>query len=475
MLFIGLDVGTQGVRCIAVDVNGKVAASASKNFARLNIASSEEQKEQAPEDWWAVVQEVLREVCIRVPVCRICAVAVDGTSGSVVPLDKENKAICPALMYNDTRSRPQALLLQESGLANEHQAKHGYKINASFALPKIRWCIDQGLTAAKYVNQTDYIVGKLTDEYGVTDYSNALKMGYDLLNLCWGDYIYEYGVDRSLLPQVIPCGQIIAKVTVLASEQTGLPAGVPVCAGATDGYASSLAAGISKPGDWASVLGTTLVLKGITKKLISVGNGSFYSHKHPDGWWLPGGASNAGGRYLDETFGKERFEALNSQVPRLIPSGEFCYPFTGIGERFPFDAPTMKPFCTIHGNDALHYAAAMEGVGYVERMAYEMLEQIGVDVSSSIFTTGGGCRSPEWLDIRASILGRQLKVPRYTDAAIGVAMLAAAQMYFGCLSDAVANMCEIVQRIDPVSALIDQYNELYGVFCRKCAESVKEN
>lgn len=474
MLFIGLDIGTQGARCVAADEKGRVAASASKSFAKLNCATQAGWREQNPRDWWGAAREVLRAVCAQVPANEIRAVTIDGTSGTVVPLDAENRPIGNALMYDDARSRPQAVLLQESKVADAHQALHGYRIGASFALPKIRWCIDQGMQAVRYANQADYIVGLLTGEYGVTDYANALKMGYDLVNLRWDDYITAFGVDKQMLPRVIACGEVIAPVTAAASLETGLPTGTPVCAGATDSYASSLAAGLAGPGDWASVLGTTLALKGITENILLDKTGSVYCHKHPQGWWMPGGASNAGGRYLNENFGKDRFAELNQKAQGVsLPTGGLCYPTTGIGERFPFDAPSMKPFRQVSGREEAHYVAAMEGVGYVERMAYENLEKMGATVGQRIFTAGGGCRSELWLSIRATILNRQLQVPRYMDAAVGCAMLAAANMHYSNLREAVANMCEIVQTVDPIPGLKAQYDEVYAAFCAQCAEAAK--
>lgn len=466
MLFLGIDVGTQGVRCAAVDASGHVYAHAEKSFAVINAAKAEGHKEQLPEDWWCALKESLAELFRSVSPSEIRAVSLDGTSGTVVALDENYRVISPALMYNDARSKIEAEELVP--IAWEHEKKMGYTFNSSYALPKIKWCIIRGINAAHFVNQADYIVGRLTGEYCVTDYSNALKMGYDLIDMSWSRYISEYGVEIKSLPNVVKNGTLIARVNSEAAAETGLREGTGIYAGTTDGIASSIAAGLSDPGDWASVLGSTLVIKGITEKIIRNDSGSIYCHRHPEGWWMPGGASNAGGVYLNDVFGKEHFEAYNSKLGTIIPSGGLCYPFSGVGERFPFYAPNMKPFNNVSGDTLHHYAAAMEGVGYVERMIYEVLEKGGAEVSESINTVGGGCKSPEWLEIRASILGRELKVPQHADASVGAAMIAAAGEEFGKLSEAVRSMCVIEKKIEPNEKYVDRYSEIYGEFYEAC-------
>ena len=96
------------------------------------------------------------------------------------------------------------------------------------------------------------------------------------------------------------------------------------------------------------------------------------------------------------------------------------------GERFPFVNPQAEAFFIGDAQDErTRYAAAMEGVGYVERLCYDMLEGLGCEVGEELFTAGGACRSEEWLRVRASILQKTLKVPANIDAAMGSAMLAA--------------------------------------------------
>lgn len=461
--FIGIDLGTQGVRGAAVTESGEILGYCSQPYACLNAAENSAYKEQNPQDWWEALCAVLRALSKIAP--DAAALSIDGTSGTILALDGNCNSLGNAIMYNDPRAGEQAARL--SSLAADHQRRHGYRFNSSFALPKILWCIENNIPAARYVHQTDYILGKLTGIYDVTDFSNALKTGYDLIDECWPDFVRQ-AVAPLPLPQVVPCGSVIGKISNCASQITGLRPQTLVCAGATDGYASSLAACAVRPGDWASIIGTTLILKGVSAQLIPDPQGRIYSHKHPQGWWMPGGASNVGGRCLNEWFGSENFDRLNSRACQAAPSGKLVYPLLSPGERFPFVDPAFPGFCPPDfSSQEQRYAAVLEGVGYAERMCYDLLADLGCSVSQSIYTAGGACKSPAWLQIRANILNKSLKIPQAADAAVGSAMLSASVLHFGSLTAAVSQMGRIKTIVEPEPQKAKIYDELYQQFVQE--------
>lgn len=470
MLFLGIDIGTQGVRGIAADREGKVLASASEAFAELNCAVEEKHYEQKPEDWWAAASCVIHRCMDQlrekgIDGKEIRAVAIDGTSGTILPVDSSFSPLCNALMYNDMRSAKEAEAVHRAGAGLER--KLGLKFNASFALPKIVWIRENRPDiyekTAAFVHQADYIVGKLSGEYRVSDYSNALKSGFDLVDNVWPDFIEkDLGIDRGLLPEIKAPGVRIAEVSAQAAAEFGFGSGTVVAAGATDGYSSALATGAVREGDWASIIGTTLVLKGVTKNLLADPSGSSYSHKLPSGYWMLGGAANIGGRCLNDFFSKDEFDALNITVEANIPTGVISYPLHGRGERFPFLDPEAA--CFFWGDISrpeVRYAAIMEGVAYAERLALERMEACGARVGSRIYTTGGACRSEEWMKIRASVLNRELAVPEVTEAAMGTAILAASTIAFDSLEEASEKMIRIGRTVQPEAALAGEYEEIY--------------
>lgn len=175
-----------------------------------------------------------------------------------------------------------------------------------------------------------------------------------------------------------------------------------------------------------------------------------------------GGASNIGGRCLNDFFGKEEFETRNRRVMEVIPTKVICYPLHGIGERFPFLDPKARAFVLGDISDPqVHYAALMEGVAFAERLAFEHMQKCGACVGKEIYTAGGACNSLEWLKIRASVLDKMLKVPENTGAAMGCAILAASASCYHDLSEAAEHMVSYRNTIEPVHRLVAVYDELY--------------
>lgn len=467
MLFMGIDVGTQGARCVVVDEAGKLAAAHSVPFESLNVSKTDGWYEQPPDAWVEAVERAV-QVCTSQLGCpeSIDAVSVDGTSGTILALDSSMRPLTNGIMYNDTRAKGQVQRVRDamSGI----EAKLGYRFGSSFSLPRMLWLKEERPEVWErtrlIVHQADYITGMLCGEYGASDDSNALKSGYDLIEGCWPEAIEsKLGIETEKLPRVVHPGERIARVSATASARLGLPTSAWVVGGSTDGYASALAAGAVAPGRQASILGTTLVLKGVTRKLIVDPDGSAYSHRLPDGAWLLGGAANLGGRALDLVRGGHTYEEMDAQAQGLIPTGVHCYPLTGRGERFPFVKGDCEAFYLGELRAETLYPAVMEGVAFAERMALEHMDRLGCEAGDTIYTAGGACRSELWLRIRASVLNRQLRLPEVAEAAMGSALLAAISRC-GSLERAAGTMLRCKTSIDPDPTLVKPYQELYSRF-----------
>ena len=467
MLFMGIDVGTQGVRCVVSDECGRIAAAHSVPFETLNIARQEGWYEQSPAHWQAAAEQAITACTATLPNAgEIQTISIDGTSGTIVPLDAAMQPLCNGIMYNDPRTKDQAGRIHAA--MGHIEKKLGYKFGASFSLPRILWVHDERPEIYEktrvFAHQADYIAGLLCGEFAVSDYSNALKTGYDLIAGKWPrEYETALGLDLSKFPKIVGPGMPIAHVTAEAAARLGLPKTAVVTGGSTDGYASALAAGAVGAGKWASIIGTTFVLKGVTDRLIIDPNGSSYSHMLPSGEWMLGGAANLGGRVLNFARGEKSFDEMNAAAEALIPTGVRCYPLTGRGERFPFVLGDCEAFYVGDVTGGKLYPAIMEGVGFAEKLAFDHMQALGCPVGDTIYTTGGACRSPLWLKIRASILGRTLMVPEVVDAAMGSALLAASSA-FGGLDRAAAQMIRYSTTMDPDPVLVERYGEIYPRF-----------
>ena len=300
----------------------------------------------------------------------------------------------------------------------------------SWALPKLLWLLRAGGGApvgARLMHQSDFINRHLTGGATATDTSHALKTGAHLINGDWPEGLMaELGVPQRILPPLTRPGTIIGTVGVAAAASTTIPRGTPVIAGMTDGCAAQLGAGVVEVGRWNSVLGTTLVLKGVTRELLHDPSGAVYSHRAPDGHWLPGGASSTGGGAISLEFGGRDVRELDERARAFGPAGIVRYPLVGVGERFPFVAPDARAFSTgAARDDGERYAALLEGVAFIERLAFDHLDMLGAPMDGAIVLTGGATRSDHWCQLRADVLGRPVCVPVNAEPALGMAMLAA--------------------------------------------------
>lgn len=423
---VGIDLGTQSVRVVLVEPDGTEVGSGS---APLDSERSDGVRhEQDPEAWWVAVGRAAREATDGLGGRPVDGLAVCSTSGTILLADEEGSPLTPAIMYNDGRAGAEAGTAQEAG--REVWDSLGYRMGSSYALPRLLWMLGHGLGegASRMMHQADFVASRLAGEPVATDWSHALKTGWDLINERWPEKVMErLGVPVALLPPVRRPGTDLGEVCSGAAEHTGIPAGTPIRAGMTDSCAAQIAAGALEPGRWNSVLGTTLALKGVAPDLLRDPDGVVYCHRHPDGGWLPGGASSTGAGVIPEMFPDADLERLNGEAERRGPSSAVFYPLATKGERFPFSAPEARSFWEGEPEDEVdRYRAVLEGVAFVERLCFAHLRHLGAEVSGPVSSTGGGAKSRLWSQIRADVLGMPVVVPRSSEGSVGMAILARA-------------------------------------------------
>ncbi len=474
VLVLGIDVGTQGARAVICDGQGRGVAEAERPFPLAAATSLPPGwAEQDPNQWWSASAEVIREAIGKLPAsgrgpADVAAVSVTSTSGTLCDVDAAGERQGPALMYNDRRSDAEAAEVNRVGV--ELAGKLGYRFAASFSLPKLLWLArndaDRFRRARWFLSPTDFINGRLTGDWGYTDHTNALKAGYDLLEGQWPSFIErELGIALERLPEVVAPGARIGEVTASAATATGLRGGTPVVAGMTDGCASQVATGAIGLGDWSSTLGTTLVIKGVSRDLLRDPKGRVYCHKHPDGYWLPGGASNTGGECIARRFEKAELAGLARLAPLRTPTGLLVYPLTRKGERFPFNHGDAEGFTIGETTDrAMLYTAYLEGVAYVERLAYDVLVELGAPPAAAVSIAGGTAKVDAWTQIRADVLQKTLLVPESSGGAMGAAIVAAGSVMHDGLVAAARAMVRIGKRVQPRPELKAHYDERYARF-----------
>jgi len=469
-LFVGIDTGTGGVRAMAVTESGHVAARSQLDLDPALLHISPDLHEQPPEAWWEAVCDacaaLMAQIRTRgVPGARLAAVAVDGTSGTLVCLDKDGQPVRPSMMYNDPRGAGEAEELNALGAST--CGKLGYRFKSSFALAKLAW-VHRNEPAvfertALVAHQADFIVRRLTGTRAASDFSNALKTGYDLIDERWPEWLDA--AYRERLPDVVAPGTRVGAVCPDAAARTGLPEGLAVAAGATDGTAACIASGASRPGDINTTVGTTLVFKAISDRIGTHPDGIVYSHRLPGDRWLPGAASNTGAEWTTALFPGEDLAALDRAAQSRLPSPILAYPLVRQGERFPFLCASAEGFCVPEADDHVdRFAAYLQGTALVERMACEVLEGVIGETTGEVFSTGAASGSDPWLQCRADVTGRVMHRPAHPESAFGSAILAAACVHFPELGEACRRMVRIERTFEPDGANREAYEAIFARF-----------
>jgi sugar (pentulose or hexulose) kinase len=417
-LFLGIDVGTSGVRTCAIDGDERVVGATSVPLPapRQDGAAID----QEPGYWWRATCDAIQALGRSVDLKNVWRIAVDGTSGTLLLTDAAGRPCSPGLMYNDARATAEAARIK--AIAPAESGAHG----PSAALAKLLYLLGASIRTQAHhaLHQADWIAGRLANRFGTSDENNALKLGYDPVTRAWPAWLDALQVPRTLLPQVLVPGVTIGPIDPAVAASLGLPETAIICAGTTDGVASFIATRAAAPGDAVTALGTTLVLKLLSDQPIFAPAQGVYSHRLGDRW-LAGGASNTGGGALLAHFSAKRMAELTPRLDPTRPTGLDYYPLPKLGERFPVSDPQLAPRVTPRpADDAQFFQGLLEGIAAVEGLAYQALRDLGAPTLNRVISIGGGARNAAWTAIRQRVLGVPVSVAVETEASFGTALLA---------------------------------------------------
>lgn len=449
-LFVGIDLGTSGIRTLVVDETGLIHAKASRPIQGERRNGLHRQN---PEEWWQAVCGTV-SACISqltqfgVSISQLRSVAIDGTSGTVVPTDRDGQCTGPAIMYDDASGRQ---FLTELSRTRSTAVLSLSALGAAYWLKNN----DSQPSSSQLLPQATWVCRQLIGSAVPTDYSNALKFGYDLEKSQY--YTWIDPAICAQLPAVVEPGTILGELCRKASKQTQLPEGLPIVAGVTDGVASCIASGLHRPGDYSTSLGSTLVFKSLSEHRST--HPLLYSHKLPGGYWLPGAASNTGASWITAWFPDADLPRMDAEALRYLPSKDTVYPLTLEGERFPFAINSARAILPPGLSDARKFAACLQGTACLERMAYTLLDEaLGVPPGKGeVYSTGGGSYSDSWMQLRADLCQRVYHRPACAEAAFGAAILAAAGIRHSTLPEAIQRMTHQSKTFAPRRELEEAY------------------
>ena len=408
--FLGIDFGTSGARAIAIDHQAQIVSQVKVDFG------------QSPANLGLQWQQALFKLLFDIPReirKDLKKIAINGTSSTVLLSDRQGRILREPILYNDARGQS---FLED--IASFAPADHVVN-SATSSLAKLFWLREQPYfsDASYFLHQADWLGFLLHGKLGISDYHNALKLGYDVTNLCYPVWLKEQDF-RNLLPTLIAPGEAIGNVTQEACDRFLISPNCLVCGGTTDSIAAFIASGACQPGEAVTSLGSTLVLKLLSTQKIESREYGIYSHRLGK-LWLTGGASNTGGAVLKQFFTPEELASLPAQIDPTKTSKFDYYPLLSPGERFPFNDPNLLPRLKPRPQSKVEFLyELLAAIARIEAQGYTKLQELGANNLTKVITAGGGSVNQTWQKIRQQHLGVTTSKAKYTEAAYGSALLA---------------------------------------------------
>ncbi|KAF0095472.1 MAG: xylulokinase [Puniceicoccaceae bacterium 5H] len=476
---LGLDVGTSSTKAVLIDTDGNVIDTCAPTYPFQTPRPL--WAETDPHLWWDAAIKAIRQMVEKVGADQIVGIGLTGQMHGLVLLDAQGEVLRPCIMWNDQRTARQCEQITRKVGASQVLEITGNPILPGFTAPKIQWVAEHEPEVfsriAKILLPKDYLRYKLTGEYfgEVSDAS-----GTSLLNVAqrkWSDSMIEaLGIQRSQLPELTESPVASTRVSAAAAKLTGLREGTPVIAGGGDQAAGAIGCGIIREGVFSATLGTSGVVFAHSDKYRVEPEGRLHAFCHavPGAWHLMGVMLAAAGSYQwwHDMLGQEDFEALNQGAAKVPAGAEglFYLPYL-TGERCPHPDPNVRgAFIGLslrHGKGHMT-RAVLEGATYGMRDMLLLMRKLGLS-SDRIIASGGGAKSPLWLQILAD----QYETPVVTvnakeGAAYGAALLASvgAEVYPD-VAAAVNTALRETGRVDPgsdaetYSRLHPMYQDLY--------------
>lgn len=441
--FLGVDVGTSGVKAILVSESGDVVASATTPLALSTPQPG--WAEQDPEAWWQASIAAIRNVLAARSDAEVAAVGISGQMHSSVFLDGQGDVIRPALLWCDGRTTAECREITES-VGGESKLRDLARNPAleGFTLPKVLWLRNHEPQAFARLSTVllpkDFIRYRLTGALATEPSDASATLMFDTAELQWSTEILDaVRLPQSIVPDVGGSAEVLGRLTVDAAELTGLASGTPVVGGGADNACGAAGVGVIATGEAVASWGTSgTVLAPTSEPLVDpLLRAHTFCHVAPNTWYLMGVVLAAGGAFAwfrdqlarDLAGAADANERLNAEAATIAPGAEGVtfLPYLQ-GERTPHrDASMRAAFLGLSlAHTRAHLArAVIEGVCFALRDSVSILNELGL-APGQMLLTGGGARSPFVRRLQSEVFGLPVCcVNREEGPAYGAALLAA--------------------------------------------------
>ncbi len=457
-MYIGLDLGTSGLKAILIDTSQAVLAEAT---APLSVSRPHDGwSEQNPADWIAAAETALEGLAAQRSLAAVRGIGLSGHMHGATVLDKSDEVIRPCILWNDTRSHVEAAEMDDDPMFRRIT---GNIVFPGFTAPKLVWMRKHEPAAfarvAKVLLPKDYLRLWLTGGH-VAEMSDAAGTAWlDTGARDWsGALLAATGMDLAQMPALVEGSEVSGHLRDGLAARFGLAKGVVVAGGGGDNAASAIGVGVVRAGQAFVSLGTSGVL-------FAANDGyqpdpatavHTFCHALPDTWHQMGVilAATDALNWFANLVGQDAAGLTGGLGAVRAPGKTLFLPYLG-GERTPInDAAVRGAFIGLeHATDrAAATRAVLEGVAYAFRDSRDALAATGTRISD-LLAVGGGSRSDYWLGVIATALGTSLRVPVAGDfgGAFGAARLGMMAATGGGAE--LASMPAIARTIDPIAPL----------------------
>jgi len=480
---LSVDLGTTSCKTVLFDTDFNVVATAKKEYETSYPHHG--WAEQPAYQWWRALKDNTKEMLetSSIDPSKIIAVGIDAFSTTVLPVDKEGDPLRPGLIWMDRRASKQADWIAKN-LKDETWEINGNVSDAGNIAPKIMWIKENEPEVYEkthmFLHANGYLVYRLTGEYSMDISEAGLSQ---MCNTKMGEYsdvlLDGCGIDRSKLPPIFNCTDVVGKITAAAAAKTGLAEGTRVIAGSMDNVAAGLGAGVSRGGE-VFISGGTVTTNNICLDEPKYShNLHIYPHIVP-GTWITSGGVDFGGAGLkwfkEKVLEEESFAEIDKLGDTSVcaKSSVIFLPYM-VGQRCPIwnDNTSgvlmgLKP--TTNRQDLIR--AFMEGTTYGSRHVLSMAEEEGVEIAN-VRITGGSANSATWVQIFSDVIGKTIDIPGAVDLPpLGIAIAAAYGVGAIQSFDEAINKISVRASFTPNAENHEYYTKMYSVF-RSLYENIK--
>jgi xylulokinase len=491
----GIDLGTSSLKVVLTDEAGQVISDATADYTIHAPAPGV--AEQDPAAWWDALRVALERALEQ---CgsrgeTLLGIGLSGQMHGIVPLDAQDQPLRPAIIWADQRGAAEVERIEQLIDRRSLLAQTGNRASVSFSAPKIMWFRDHEpelfARCHRLLLPKDHLRLRLTGEVATEPTDASATLLFDLGKRDWSDAILDrLAIPRNLLPPIVPSLTQVGVVTKAAAHELGIPAGIPVVAGAGDTPAQATAYGGMQIGVVLATIssGGQLFVATDQPTVDPQGRTHTLCHVLPERWYVMAAMQAAGLalRWLRDLLeigdpqspisnlqspisNLPSYEQLTAEAERVPPGahGAIFLPYL-LGERTPHmdnDARAVLFGLTLRHDRTAVTRAVMEGVAFAFRDGLEIFRELGLPLNE-LRLGGGGARSPLWRQIMADVLRMPVTLTNADHgAALGAALIAGAGIgHFRDLAEASAAIVHPTATIDPDPHTADRYDELYGTY-----------